>query len=130
MDDARTRHAANSFHVGAVVQDGVHERPRVVAWCRVDDEPRRLVDDKDVVILENDVKRDVLRFRFGGHGWRNGDVDDVGFIDLDAGLGGDFAVHLDESGIDKPLQPRPGEVGIEGGQADVETFAHQNCQAL
>ena len=23
-----------------------------------------------------------------------------------------------------------GEVGIEGGQADVEAFAHQNCQAL
>ena len=100
------------------------------SWRRVYDEPRRLVDHKDVVIFEDDVERNVLRLRLGGHGRRDGDVNDVGFIDLGAGLGGDLAIHLDESGVDKPLQPRPGEVGIEGGQADIEAFAHQNCQAL
>ena len=130
MNDTRTRHAANSFHVGAVVQDGVYECSRIVAGRRVYDESGRLVDDKDVVIFEDDVERNVLRLRLGGHRWWNGDVDDIGFFDLGAGLGGNLTIHLDESGVDKPLQPRPGKVGIEGGQADVEAFAHQNCQAL
>lgn len=54
--------------VAAVIQKGVHERPVRMARRGMDDEPARLVDDDDVVVLVDNVQRDVLRNGVDGRG--------------------------------------------------------------
>ena len=130
VHDARTRHAADAFEVGAMVQDGVHERAGVVSGRGMDDETGGLVENEDVVIFEEDVERDVLRLRLRRDGRRDRDVERVRLLHLFAGLQHDFAVDLHKSRFDESLEPGTGEVWVQGRQPYVKSFAHQNCQAL
>ena len=52
-------------------------RSGVVAWRGVDDHTRRLVDDRDVLVLINDVERDLLRPGFDDVSLGNLEFDDV-----------------------------------------------------
>ena len=113
VDDSWARDAADSGESGAVVEKGVDERSREMAWRRVDDHSRRLVDDYHVVVFENDVERNVLRFWNRRNWWRNLYFDLVGIGDLHSCLLGDCAVYRYVPGLDKALYSRPGEVGIE-----------------
>ena len=45
-----------------MVKQRVDQRSVEIAGRRVDDEPGRLVDDEQMLVLENDLERDVLRF--------------------------------------------------------------------
>ena len=130
VHNARARHAADAFEVGAMVQDGVHERAGVVSRRGVDDETGGFVENEDVVIFEEDVQRDVLRLRLCRYGRRNRDVERVRLLHLLAGLQHDLAVDLHKSRFDEPLETGTGEVRVQGRQPYVKSFAHQNCQAL
>ena len=55
----------------------MHEGSRVVPWGRMDDHPRRLVDDGDVIVFVKDVQRDGLRDRLDHEGVRYLQVDDI-----------------------------------------------------
>jgi hypothetical protein len=44
-----------------MVEQGVDQGPVAVAGGRVDDQPGRLVDDQQMLVLEDDRQRDVLR---------------------------------------------------------------------
>ena len=62
VDDAGPRDPADPRQpAGAVVEQRVDHRAVEVARRRMDDEPGRLVDDEQVVVLEDDRQRDVLR---------------------------------------------------------------------
>ena len=50
---------ADSWHAKAV-QQGVHQRPRVIARPRVDHHPSPLVEDDQVAVLMDDLQRQVL----------------------------------------------------------------------
>ena len=113
VDDPRTCDAADAGEIGAVVEKGVHERAGEVSGRGVDDHAGRLVDDKEVVVLEDDGEGNVLWFGNCGDGRRDLDLDFVRLRDFHAGLFGDLAVDGDVSGLHEPLDPRPGEVGIE-----------------
>src|SRR3989440_10884170 len=70
---ARSRRAADLGPRAASAEQGVHERPRVVARGRVDDHACRFVDDGDVLVFVDDVEGDRLRGR----------IDDVSLRDLE-----------------------------------------------
>ena len=60
MDDTGARHPVE---FGRVVEQGVLKRPGPIASPRMDDESGRLVDHDQVIVLEDDVERDILRRR-------------------------------------------------------------------
>ncbi len=62
MDDPGPAHAGDPAVFGAAgpAEQGVDERPRRVSSRRMDDEPGRLVDDEQVVVLVDDAQRDRL----------------------------------------------------------------------
>ena len=57
---------SDSRHAKAV-QQGIHERPGVVAWSRVNNYSSCLVEDDQMIILMDDLKRQVLRISFSCH---------------------------------------------------------------
>ena len=54
---------ADGWHVKAV-QQGVHKRPRVVAWPGVYNHSSCLVEDNQMIVLMHNLKRQVLRISF------------------------------------------------------------------
>ena len=57
--------------VAAMGDQRVDQRAGLVAAGRMHDEPRRLVDDQQMRVLEDDVQRDILALRLGGLGGRD-----------------------------------------------------------
>ena len=100
VDDAGPLDAADARQaVAAMVDQRVDQRAGPVAGARMDDQPGRLVDDDQVVVLVENVERDVLALRLGR--LRLGQVDSDGFarFQLAAGI------------VDRPCRrpsPRPG----------------------
>ena len=74
MHDAGPPDAADAGKACATVRDQrIDQRPGFVARRGMDDQPLRLVDDDEVVILVDNIERDGLAFRFGRA--RRGHVD-------------------------------------------------------
>ena|SRR5437899_2226759 len=60
MNDAGTLFPADSRQVRAVIQERVHQRVVAMTSPRVNDKSRRLINDDQVVIFEENLKRDLL----------------------------------------------------------------------
>lgn len=120
VDDAGPLLAADSGEVGAVVEEGVDEGSRLVAWRGVHDEVGGLVDDDEVVILEEDVEGDVFRHGFHGDRWRSVPRDEVAGADAHFAAAG-LSVHGHAVGFDFLLPARAGELGSGAGQDGVES---------
>ena len=97
-------------------QEGVDEGARVVARRRMDDEPGRLVDDQQVVVLVGDHQRDRLAGQLepdrGGHV----QLEDVAGADQDVRLEGRSVVGQPAVG-DQALDVAPGQAGRVGHEA-------------
>ena len=75
VDDPRPRDSADAGEVtGAVMQQRVDQRAVGVACSRVDDESGLLVDHDEMLILEHDFQRDVLRCVLGRAWGGNGEL--------------------------------------------------------
>ena len=125
MDDARARHAAHARQaVAAMMQQGVDHGASLAARRRMHGQARRLVDDDQVLVLEQDRQRDGLGLRVGRFG--RGDVESVV-----AGLGLRLAVaHGPAAQADAPLgdqglDARPAEVGHGVGERLVDPAARR-----
>ena len=56
-------HDAGARHIrqrGRMMQQGIEQRAIAIACTGVNDEPRRLVDDQQMLVLEDDVERNVF----------------------------------------------------------------------
>ena len=74
MDDAGAALAAHAGQaVAAVIEQGVDERAVLVPGGRVDDEALRLIDDEHVLVLIDNVERDILCSGLHGPRLRQGD---------------------------------------------------------
>ena len=74
VHDPRPRHPADAAKPpGAMVEQGVDQRAVEIARRRMDDHPGRLVDDQQMLVLEHDFQRDILRLVMRGPRLRNGD---------------------------------------------------------
>ena len=60
MNDAGTLLSADSRQSRAVVQKRVHQSMFAMTSARVNDKSRRLINDEQVVIFEENLKRDLL----------------------------------------------------------------------
>src|SRR6476659_9486987 len=75
MDDAGTRDTANPGQLArTMVEQGVDQRTIEIASRWMDDKAGRLVDDEQMVVLEQDRQRDVLRLVVGGRRFRHRDT--------------------------------------------------------
>ena len=110
------------------MEEGVDEGPVAVADGGVDDEARGLVEDEEVLVLEQDGERDLLRdeLRLRRRGRREDDVDLVARRDLRGSLRRGAPVDGDEPRVDPLLDLRPrglGEVRQVAEEDAVEALA-------
>ena len=122
MDDARTRHTADAREVRTMVQERIHKRAGEMSRRGMNNHPRRLVDDDHVLVLKDDVERNILGFGDGRNGRRNLNDDLVVFGDLHPRLLGDRAVDRHKTGFDESLDSRPREAGMRFKNLLVDTF--------
>ena len=85
----------------------IHERPRLMSRARMHDEAGRLVDDDDVVVLVNDIERDLFAQGLGGHRRRHVDCDRIPLHDMISGVADGRVFHRDLAVEDQGFQPRP-----------------------
>ena len=82
VHDARPLHPADAGEAVAAMGDQrIHQRSRGVSGGRMHHEPCRLVDDDDVLVLIDDVERDVFSRRLGLLGLGHVHHDQVARID-------------------------------------------------
>ncbi len=90
---------------------------------RMHHQPRRLVDDDQVLVLEDHLQRDVLPHRIGRPRRRDHQGDHVALGDLALAVAGDDAVEGDAALLDDLLQARPRDLAGEHGQRLVQALA-------
>ena len=81
-----------------------------MAGARMHDQPGRLVQDEQVVVLEQNLERHLLRLGFDFFDGRFGQLDDVARAHEIAGSRR-LSVQRDESAADQRLETRPGKIG-------------------
>ena len=124
VDDAGAGDAADAGESRAAMKEqGVDQRTTLGAARGVDDEAGRLVDDDEVFVLEDDVERNVFRFRQRADGDRQVDGVDGAGDDLGAGVGRRLAVGGDTAFLDQYPQAGPGHAGSSVCQPFVEARA-------
>ncbi len=73
VHNSRPLHAADAGKAGATMGDQrVDQRAGFVAGGGMHDQPLRLVDDDNVVVLIDDIERDILALGLGRSGFRDG----------------------------------------------------------
>ena len=103
-------------------REGVHKGAVVVAVARMDDHARGLVHDEHVLVLIDDVERNVFGEDFhpaapvGHH-----ELDRVAGADHEIGFG-DLVVHEDAAFLDRGLDPGAGGVFEVGGHELVDAL--------
>ena len=121
VDDARPRHAADARQLAAaMVEQRVDQGPVAIARGRMDDQSGRLVDDQQMLVLEDDRQRDVLRLVVRRRRLRHGEEKRSSPRTLVAGSRTALAVALRARRCGQRLQPlaRQGRDGV--GKRTVE----------
>ena len=79
-----------------------------VSWpaAGMHDQALRLVDDDDVVVLVDDIERDILALGLGGDRLRHVDCDRIAGGDMISGVADGGALGGDGAGQDQRFQPR------------------------
>ena len=109
VHDARAKLAQPAGQPVRVVDQGVDQGPANIAPAGVHDQIGLLVQDDHVVVLVEDVQRDILRLDVLARRLRDHQLDHVAVGQAKAGLDG-FAVDLYAAGADGVLQKVPAEI--------------------
>src|SRR6185437_7007543 len=107
----------------AMVEQCVDERSVEIARRRVDDEPRRLVDDQEMVVLEDDHERNVLWLVMRGLRLGDGDAQLFHAVDLCRRIANRLAFRLDRPASDQRFQSFARKGWDCSGERTVETPA-------
>ena len=98
----------------------VDQRAALVAGGRVDNQSLRLVDDDDVVVLVDDIERDILALRLRRHRLGHVDCDRIAGGDMISGVADGGPLGGDGTGQDQRLQPRARQFRAEHREHAVE----------
>ncbi len=101
------------------LEQSVDERARCLTRCRMDDDPRRLVDNQQMRILVDDGERNLLRGQLLGRELRHVGLDRLPSRELIA-LRSPLAIHLDRARGEEPLRRRTRAHRRLNGQEAVE----------
>jgi hypothetical protein len=126
VDNAGALLAADAGEGCAMRQERMDERMARVAGGGMDHEARRLVEDQQIGVLEEDIERDFLGLEQGGFGggFRDGHEGVVSdFVAGFGGLSGESNVAL----LDEGLQPGAGDVGQLSSQETVQPIPRGAC---
>ena len=91
-----------------------------MAGGRMHDQALRLVDDDNVLILEDDIERDILALWLGRGGLGNVDCDRIAFGNMISGVANGGALGGDGTGEDQRLQAGPRQFGAKHREHTVE----------
>ena len=107
MHDARAPDAADPGKAHPAMGDQrVDQGSGLVAGGRMHHQPFGLVDDDDVVVLIDDIERDILSGRLGRDGLRHVDCDRIACRDMISGVADGGVFDRDLAGEDQRFQPR------------------------
>jgi hypothetical protein len=121
VHDARPPDAADAGKACAAMGDQrVHQRAGLVPRGGMHHEASRLVDDDNVVVLVDDIERDILARGLGGHRLRNVDCDRIADSDMISGVADGSAFQAHGARKDQRFQPRPRQLGQARRQHAVE----------
>ena len=121
VHDARPPDAADAGKAGAAVGDQrIDQRAGLVARGRMHHQAPGLVDDDDVVVLIDDIERDLFARGLGGDRLRHVDCDRIAAGDMISGVANGGAFDADGTGQDQRFQPRARQVGKAHRQHAVE----------
>ncbi len=98
--------AADAFHIRVVAEDSVHQRAGRMSRRRVDNHPRRFVDHDQVVVLENNIQRNILRYQTARHRRRDAHFDIIAVVEHLSAFFGSHPVDADKSIRDQALNAR------------------------
>ncbi len=84
----------------------IDQRAGLMACGGMDHQAFGLVDDDDVVILIDDIERDIFARWFGGDRFRHVDCDRIAGGDMISGVADGGAFDADLAGKDQRFQPR------------------------
>jgi len=102
-----------------MMEQRVDERAVGVAGGGMDDEAGGFVEDDEIVVLEEDVKGDVLGDGLHGHGIGNRDGHDIAGMQLRTGFH-DRGVERDRTVLDQCLNPRARQIRESGDKELIE----------
>ena len=122
VDDPRPRHPADAAEPpGAMVEQGIDQSAVEIARRGMDDHARRLVDDQQMIVLEDDLERDVLRLVMRRLRLGDGDLDRSPASAFTAGSRtGAPCGPRTAAAADQRLQPLARQGRHGGGQRPVE----------
>ena len=121
VHDARPADAADAGKAGAAMgNQRVDQRAALVAGGRMHDQPFWLVDDDDVVVLIDNVERDILAHRLRRNGFGNVDCDRSSSNDMISGVADGVAPGGDGTGQNQRFQPRARQFRAEHREHAVE----------
>ncbi len=124
MHDAGALDAADAGEAFAAMGDErIDQRAGPVAGGGVDDEPRRLVDDDEVGVLEHHLERNIFGRDRDVLGGRKIEHDRGAGVDAVAGIADRGAVDRDATRQDQRLVARARQLGHAVSQHAVEPFA-------
>ena len=101
-------------------EQGVHQRAARMSRRRMHHKPGRLVDNDDVVVLIDDIERDLLAFRLGVGRLRHLDYDRIAVCDVISGVADLRGAYSDGAFKDQRFQPRARQGGQTRRQHAVE----------
>ena len=103
MNDPRPLCAADTRQaIAAMVHQRIDQRPRGRAGCRMHDHARRLVDDDQMIILEDDIKRDVFGQQIAFHCSGDCDFHRIPCVHAGLGIGDNLPSNLHAPLFDQP----------------------------
>ena len=120
MDDARALLASDAGEAAAaMMQQRIDERIVVMACARMNWQSGGFVDDDEVVIFVEDIEVDRAGFNGGRFAWRDGDHENITFVDFGAGIIEGLVVPPDMAGFDQGGCPHAADalIGQRGRQS-------------
>src|SRR5207237_8795632 len=126
MDEAgplaadNARQPARPFRA-EMVQERVHQRPAPVPWRRMRHETRRLVEDQQVSVLEQNLQGDRLAGDLERRWLRDVPLDRIARLDLERGFGRS-PVDCDGALPDQTLDGGAGEASGVGAEENVKAL--------
>lgn len=125
VDDAGPAHAADPGQAHPAMRDQpIDEGAVLVPRRRVHDEPCRLVDDDEILVLMDDGERQSLAERLGGKRRRNAEIDPAASPDLARGIAHHDPVAAHEALAHQALEPGTGEIVEHAGKDAVEPLGN------